>query len=270
MLNAKINDLGIYPFVPNFRAMKSIHISKMERMRSFNLRIGFAASLILTILAFNWHSERKPVLQIEEEVYPTEVAVKPFTVNQPRQESMPKSTFLRPNDLIVEVPDLVVGLLPSTVPIDTSSNVEPEPFSFEQPIVHSTLKMPPPVEEENNNSIIFKIVEDMPVFSGCDQEFLSKKEKQECTTSKLLAHVYSKIKYPEIARQSGIEGTVYIKFVIEKDGSVTNTTVLRDIGGGCGEEALRVVSSLPKWTPGKQRGVPVRVQFNLPVRYKLD
>ncbi|MBK8563658.1 MAG: energy transducer TonB [Saprospiraceae bacterium] len=110
----------------------------------------------------------------------------------------------------------------------------------------------------------------MPAFSGCDQEVLSKQEKQECTTSMLLTYVYSKIRYPEIARQTGVEGTVYIKFVIENDGSVSNAIILRDIGGGCGEEALRVVNSLPKWTPGMQRKVPVKVQFSLPVKYKLN
>ena len=60
-----------------------------------------------------------------------------------------------------------------------------------------------------------------------------------------------------------------VQFVIEKDGSVTSVHILRDIGGGCGKEALRVVSNLPKWTPGLQRGRPVRVQMNLPVKFSL-
>ncbi|MBR3939047.1 MAG: energy transducer TonB, partial [Bacteroidales bacterium] len=68
---------------------------------------------------------------------------------------------------------------------------------------------------------------------------------------------------------SGITGRVFLTFVVEKDGSIANARILRDIGGGCGQEALRVVKSMPKWIPGEQRGIPVRVQFNLPVYFKL-
>ena len=62
---------------------------------------------------------------------------------------------------------------------------------------------------------------------------------------------------------------MYVTFVVEKDGSVTGVRVLRDIGGGCGQEAIRVIKSMPKWTPGKQRGKNVRVQYNLPVNFSL-
>jgi len=73
-----------------------------------------------------------------------------------------------------------------------------------------------------------------------------------------------------LARESGIEGTVYVTFVVEKDGSITDVRVLRGIGGGCDKEAIRVVKEMPKWDPGKQRGKPVRVQFNMPIRFTLQ
>ena len=73
-----------------------------------------------------------------------------------------------------------------------------------------------------------------------------------------------------MAKESGIQGMVYVTFVVERDGSITDVRVLRGIGGGCDEEAIRVVSAMPKWTPGKQRGKPVRVQYNLPVRFTLQ
>ncbi|MBR5029263.1 MAG: energy transducer TonB, partial [Bacteroidales bacterium] len=72
------------------------------------------------------------------------------------------------------------------------------------------------------------------------------------------------------AKQQNLEGRVFVTFVVEKDGSIANPKVLRDIGGGCGEEAIRVVRSMPKWKPGKQRGKAVRVQFNLPVMFQLE
>ena len=73
-----------------------------------------------------------------------------------------------------------------------------------------------------------------------------------------------------MARESGIQGTVYVTFVVEHDGSVTDVRILRGIGGGCDEEAVRVINSMPKWNAGKQRGKPVRVQFNMPIKFTLQ
>jgi protein TonB len=78
------------------------------------------------------------------------------------------------------------------------------------------------------------------------------------------------MKYPEEAKELGVQGKVFVTFVVEIDGSISNVRVLRGIGSGCDDEAVRVVKSMPKWIPGKQRGVPVRVQFNLPINFKLQ
>ena len=85
----------------------------------------------------------------------------------------------------------------------------------------------------------------------------------------LLKYLAENIKYPELARANGITGKVYLRFVVEKDGRITNAKVVRDIGGGCGSEALRVVKSMPKWKPGKVNGKSVRSEFNLPVNFNL-
>lgn len=78
------------------------------------------------------------------------------------------------------------------------------------------------------------------------------------------------IRYPQVAKESGIQGTVVVTFVVEKDGSITGIQILRDIGGGCGDEAIRVVKKMPKWKEGRQSNVPVRVQFNLPIKFTLE
>jgi periplasmic protein TonB len=78
------------------------------------------------------------------------------------------------------------------------------------------------------------------------------------------------IKYPPIARESGIEGTVYVGFVVSKDGSIRDVQVKRGIGGGCNEEAVRVVSMMPNWKEGKQNGKAVNVAFTLPIKFHLD
>ena len=113
----------------------------------------------------------------------------------------------------------------------------------------------------------------MPRFPGCEDKG-SKAEKDQCAQKKLLEFIYKNIKYPAIARENGVEGTVVVQFVVEKDGKVTDAKVVRDIGAQCGAEALRVVELMNtkglRWTPGKQRGNAVRVQFNLPVKFKLE
>lgn len=72
-----------------------------------------------------------------------------------------------------------------------------------------------------------------------------------------------------MAKDAGVQGAVYVTFVVEPDGNITNVKVLRGIGAGCDDEAIRVVKAMPKWKPGKQRGKSVRVQFNLPIRFTL-
>ena len=102
---------------------------------------------------------------------------------------------------------------------------------------------------------IFQIVEEMPQFPGGE--------------AKLMEYIGKNIKYPQKARETGIQGRVFISFVVEPDGSVSNVKLLRGIGGGCDEEAMRVVKSMPKWKPGKQRGKAVRVSYQIPVFFKL-
>jgi protein TonB len=111
------------------------------------------------------------------------------------------------------------------------------------------------VIEQKVESKIFTVVEEQPQFPG-GEEALAKFLKES-------------IKYPEEAKSLNISGIVYLTFIVEEDGSISNLHIIRGIGGGCDEEALRVVKSMASWIPGKQRGVPVRVQFNLPVRFTL-
>lgn len=135
-----------------------------------------------------------------------------------------------------------------------------------------TAEPPPPPKPKVEE--IFKVVEQMPRFPGCEDKGGSDKEKKQCADKKMLEFIYKNIKYPAIARENGVEGTCVIQFVVEKSGEVKDAKVVRDIGAQCGAEALRVVELMNtkgiKWTPGKQRGRAVRVQFNLPVKFRLE
>jgi periplasmic protein TonB len=103
---------------------------------------------------------------------------------------------------------------------------------------------------------ILLIVEVMPSYVGGEDA--------------LYKYLADNIKYPQVARETNITGTVVVQFVVETNGSITQVTLLKDIGGGCGDEAMRVVKAMPKWNPGKQNGTAARVQYQLPVRFSLD
>ncbi len=119
----------------------------------------------------------------------------------------------------------------------------------------------------------FKVVEEMPRFPGCEEE-TDEKVRQECSTMAMLKYIYGNIRYPNLARENGNEGMVVITFIVEKNGTISNARIARDVKGGCGKEALRVINKMNtdglRWTPGKQDGKAVRVQFNMPVKFKLE
>lgn len=151
--------------------------------------------------------------------------------------------------------------------------VESKPVKSEKDIIENQQKRIDELEskliEQKKANEIYKVVDQMPRFPGCENEG-DEMEKKYCSTDKMLKFIYRNIKYPEKARDNGSEGTAVISFVVEKNGSIVNPKIVRNVAGGCGEEALRVVKKMPNWTPGKQRGKTVRVQFNLPIKFKLQ
>ncbi len=114
---------------------------------------------------------------------------------------------------------------------------------------------PPPIEASVSGEEVFTVVENMPQFPGGDEARIK--------------YMIENVKYPESAKKEGLQGTVYISFVVEKDGQIADAKVVRGIGKACDDEALRVVSAMPKWIPGTQKGQAVRVQFNMPIKFAL-
>jgi len=110
------------------------------------------------------------------------------------------------------------------------------------------------VDDDKNK--VFTFVEQMPEFPGGEQA--------------LMDYLGKHIKYPPAARETNVEGTVFVSFVVDKNGNIGDIKVLRDIGAGCGDEAIRVIKSMPPWKPGKQNGNSVNVQYNLPVKFQLS
>ncbi len=113
----------------------------------------------------------------------------------------------------------------------------------------------------DNEEPVFVVVEESAVFLGED-DFMEGYDAMN-------KFIYENIKYPQEALDKKIQGRVTLSFIVEKDGSIGEVRVLKDIGYGCGEEAIRIIKSMPNWKPAKQRGKTLRQQFTIPVRFTL-
>ncbi|HMT54152.1 MAG: TonB family protein [Saprospiraceae bacterium] len=229
---------------------------------------GIAAAVGLSLAAMSWTTyEKKIVVDLQDLVLEEEVEV-----DIPRTAEPPPPPPPPPPPVIQEVPDTeIIEDKPEFV-----DNSVQEETKVDAPVVETKKAPPPPPpppppaphEEE-----IFKVVEQMPRFPGCEDKG-TEKEKEDCAKTKMLEYIYKNLKYPAIARENGVEGQVVLQFVVDKDGSITDTKIVRDIGAGCGEAASTAVTGMnnmgKKWIPGKQRGRPVRVLYTLPVKFKLE
>ena len=113
----------------------------------------------------------------------------------------------------------------------------------------------------------FAVIEDVPLFPGCEK--VAKSDRRKCFQEQINKHIRKNFRYPEIAQEMGIQGRVYVNFIISKDGSITNIR-MRGPDKNLEKEAKRIISKLPKMTPGKQRGRPVRVPFSIPISFRLQ
>ncbi|MBR4803919.1 MAG: energy transducer TonB [Bacteroidales bacterium] len=218
----------------------------LEKKKGLFLEIGLVATLAIVLLAFNIKSyDQKEIEIITTHVDgPEEVDVDITRPDEPPPPP-PEPEVVTPTELNVVADNVEVA--------DVDINAEDDQNQAQQEYVAPVVE---DKEEEKVEEEIFTVVESAPEYPGGEGE--------------LYKYLAKSIKYPEMAKQQNLEGRVFVTFVVEKDGSIANPKVLRDIGGGCGEEAIRVVRSMPKWKPGKQRGKAVRVQFNLPVMFQLE
>lgn len=121
-------------------------------------------------------------------------------------------------------------------------------------------------EVEEDLDVPFAVIEDVPIYPGCER--VKKSERRACFQDKINKHIRKNFRYPEIAQEMGIQGRVYVSFIIDKDGSITGVR-MRGPDKNLEKEAARIIGKLPKMTPGKQRGRPVRVPFSIPITFRL-
>ena len=217
--------------------------ANLEVKKSIFLEIGFVIALAVVFVGMEWKSFDKQEYDLaQREVDDTPEEIIPITeqkVKPPPPKPPPQVTIINVVEDDVEVEDDI------EIDVDMDDDTEMEEYV---PVIEE--------EEEIVEEKIFLVVEQMPSFPGGE--------------AKMYGYIGKNIEYPRMAKESGISGRVFVTFVVEKDGAVTDVQILRGIGGGCDEEAVRVIKSMPRWKPGKQRGKPVRVQYRMPIKFTLQ
>lgn len=216
-------------------ALRKTPKADLRRKYPLFIELGLAVGLVLLIAAFRANFNPDTDLNVEvqgPEVVEMEQIEQTKQIPKPPPPPRPPVPIEVPNDELLE---------------DEELDIDAE-IDFDEPV--DLPPPPPPKNDEEPEPEIFMVVEDMPELIGG------------------IGSLQKKIKYPEIAKKAGVEGTVFVQFVVDENGNVVDPTVIKGIGAGCDEEALRVVRDA-KFKPGRQRGKPVKVKFSLPIRYKL-
>lgn len=212
----------------------------LEKRRGFFFNFSLMLSVAMVLLAFEWKQARGSENHLKIGDIPgwDEIPIDiPITIQDP-----PPPKIIAPIITPIE-DDVLVDKLPEVI-------FQPEVEDLPEP----TILEGPPVIEIAVEVVDFSEVMPEPVGGMSEwNDYLSKN-----------------LKYPSTARRMGIEGTVYVSFVVEKSGEISNVQLLRGIGGGCDEEAIRVIENARIWKPGYQRGRPVKVRMRVPIRFKLQ
>lgn len=219
----------------------------LEGKKTVFLQLGLIAALAITLVAFEYRSYDK--LSVEGFGDNKFVDVPEEMVQITQQQNTPPPPAPPATTTVINIVDND-AIVDDDFKIDAEADDNTQMQEYTAPKVSTQV-----AEEEVSEVEIFTVVEEAPSYPGGDEA--------------RIRFLQENIKYPQMARESGIAGTVYVTFVVERDGSVTDVKVMRGIGGGCDEEAIRVIKAMPKWNAGKQRGKPVRVQFNMPIKFTL-
>jgi len=215
-----------------------VHKEETKKLRNYYnviMEAGLVVTLLIMLAAFkiNFQEQDKNINLVEEqETVKMEEVIQTKQIETPPPPPRPPVPVEVPNDEVIE--DEVLNL-DADLSLDEALDVPPPP---------------PDNAEEEEEEEVFQVVENQPELKGG------------------IASLQKKINYPERARKAGIEGRVIVQFVVNEQGKVTDAKVLRGIGGGCDEEALRVVKTA-QFTPGLQRGRPVKVRMSLPINFEL-
>lgn len=234
-------------------------LKSLDKKRFLFFNIGLIVSLSVVLIAFQWKSVDKAyVFDDVEEIPYADVDHVPMIVPQPKPEiPQPEVPKEEPKKIIDKF------TIDKTNTTEVTTVIAPEPTTPDTLIDIGPISFEPEPEEV----FLYALVEDKPVFPGC--EGLKGKERDVCFEQKMHEHIKSVFKYPPIAKANGSQGTVFVQFVIDKEGNVTQPKVARGVDTYLDAEAIRIVKSLPQVTPAKQRNKPVKMAYSVRIVFQL-
>ena len=217
----------------------------LENKKSVFMQIGLVVTLAIVLIAFEWTTTDVDASQFEMvEELEAEEEIMPIT----RQEEV-KPPPPPPPPKVADV----LNIVEDDVELDEELDIEDTEMEEDTEIDFSDLAME---EEESDDAPVFFIVEDMPEFPGGEEA--------------LRKYIAQSVKYPVIAQENGIQGRVYVSFVVNTKGKVTDVKIARGVDPNLDKEAIRVVNAMPAWKPGKQRGKAVKVSYTVPINFVLQ
>ena len=220
----------------------------IENKRSTLRALGFIASLSLVLIALSWTSYDVITRQalnyeadlLEDEEIPINIVTPPPPPPPPQQTTV--------IEIVDDEEEIEIELEIDDSEVDEDTEIE---------IIEE--------DDDVDDDTPFMIVENMPALAQC--KTMRGDERHQCTQMEIIKYVSKNTKYPPIAKDAGIQGTVFVYFVVGKDGKVKDVKVLREVDSRLDKEAKRVVESLPRFDPGSQRGKNVSVQYTIPVKF---
>ncbi len=219
----------------------------LERGKSTSLLMGFVLAFAVMFVALEWTQREK---EDNSEIY----AVRDVTLDE---EIIPitlpeKKTVPPPPASVTKAEIIEIVQDDAEIEEDVLASVDDQVEFIDVSALDEVV-----IEEEPEiDDTPFMVVEDMPEFPG--------------GTAALLEYLKKNIKYPAICRENNIQGRVLVSFIVNKDGSIVDAEVVKNVNPSLDKEALRVISGMPKWKPGSQRGKPVRVKYTVPVNFRLN
>ena len=213
----------------------------LEKKRGLFIQIGLAVALLIVLGAFEYRSYERGASSLGD--FNLEADWEEEIENTFREEKPPPPPPPPPDEIVI---------------VEDEEEIENE-IEIEDTESDEDLEIE---EEEEVTDEVFVIVEDMPRFQGCSDD--------QCTQMEIMKYIAKNTKYPPIAKENNITGRVFVSFVVDKTGKVTQVKVLRGVDKYLDAEAVRVVQSMPKFKPGKQRGKTVSVQYSVPINFKLS
>ena len=219
----------------------------LESKKNVFFMLGLVVALGVTLLAFEWTTKPSKADDLGQiQVQAAEEELIPITREQEVKPPPPP-----PPPKVVEV----LNIVDDDVEIEDELEIE-DTEADDETVIDVAPVIETAEEEEEEEAQVFFIVEDMPEFPGGELA--------------LRKYIANAIKYPVIAQENGIQGKVYVTFVVDKDGGISDARIARGVDPSLDKEALRVVNQLPKWKPGKQRGKAVRVSYTVPINFVLQ